>query len=131
MEIKQAWYRISVKALIYNDKWEVLLAKELNWVWDFPGGWLDHGENPITCLKRELMEEMWLKIKYIEEKPEHFLTAHKPNSKSRPWIANVFYKVVPENLDFKKSDECVEIWFFDKDSVKDIEVIENVREFFN
>ena len=130
MEIKQAWYRISVKALIYNDKWEVLLAKESNWVWDFPGGWLDHGENSINCLKRELMEEMWLKIKYIEEKPEYFLTAHKPNSKSRPWIANVFYKVVPENLDFKKSDECVEIWFFDKDSVKNIEVIENVREFF-
>jgi len=34
MEIKQAWYRISVKALIYNEKWEFLLCKEDNWVWD-------------------------------------------------------------------------------------------------
>jgi hypothetical protein len=37
MEVKQAWYRVSVKALIENESWDFLLAKEENWIWDFPG----------------------------------------------------------------------------------------------
>ena len=130
MEIKQAWYRISVKALITNENWDFLLIKEDNWVWDFPGGWLDHGENPIACLNRELKEEMGLNVISVEKKPEYFITAHKPKSKTRPWIANIFYKVKVENLDFTSSEECVEIWFFNKETVKKIDVLINVKEFF-
>ena len=130
MEIKQAWYRISAKALIYNEKWEFLLCKEDNEVWDFPGGGLDHGEKPDVCIKRELQEEMGLEVTEISKTPKYFVTAHKPESKSRPWIANVFYEVKVKNLDFTPSDECVEIWFFDKNSIKNINVLPNVKEFW-
>jgi len=130
MEIKQAWYRVSVKALITDKNWDFLLSKEENWVWDFPGWWLDHWENPITCLKRELKEEMGLNVISVEESPTYFITAHKPESKTRPWIANIFYKVKVENLDFTPSDECIEIWFFNKETVKNIDVLINVKEFF-
>ena len=129
MEIKQAWYRISAKALIYNEKWEFLLCKEDNGVWDFPGGGLDHGEKPDVCIKRELQEEMGLEVIEISKTPKYFVTAHKPESKSRPWIANIFYEVKVKNLDFTPSDECVEIWFFDKNSVKNINWLANVKEF--
>ncbi len=129
MEIQNAWYRISAKALIYNEKGEFLLAKEDNWVWDIPGGWLDHWENPQNCIKRELQEEMWLEVVDISENPKYFLTAHKAKSKTRPWIANVFYEVKVKNLDFTPSDECIEIGFFDKNTIKNISVIENVEEF--
>lgn len=128
MEIQQAWYRISVKALIYNDKWEFLLCKEDNWVWDLPGGWLDHWENPIECIKRELLEEMWLEVTHTSEQPKYFITAHEPESKSRPWRANVFYEVKVKNLDFIPSEECMEIWFFNTETIKDIDVFVNVSE---
>jgi len=36
MEIKQSWYRISIKAIIYNEKREFLLTKENNGTWDLP-----------------------------------------------------------------------------------------------
>jgi len=130
INIEDSWYRISIKALILNDKWEFLLCKENSWIWDFPWWWLDHFENPINCLKRELKEEMWLEIDEIEENPEYFITAYKEKSKTRPYIANIFYKVKLKNLNFKKSDECVEIWFFNKESIKDIDAIENVKQFF-
>jgi len=129
MEIKQSWYRVSVKALIYNEKWDFLLCKEKNWVWDMPGWWLDHWEKPDICIKRELKEEMWLEVIHIEKNPKYFITAHKPESKTRPWIANVFYEVKVKNLDFTKSDECVEIGFFNKNSVKNINTIANIQEF--
>ncbi len=129
MEIQNAWYRISVKALIYNEKWEFLLAKENNWLWDFPWGGLDHFENSKDCIKRELKEEMWLEVIEISENPKYFLTAHRPKSIERPWIANIFYEVKVRNLDFIPSDECVEIAFFNKKTIEKINVFENVSEF--
>lgn len=129
MEIKQAWYRISAKALIYNEKWEFLLCKESNWVWDFPGWWLDHWENANTCLKRELKEEMWLDIIEISKTPKYFITAHKPQSETRPWLANIFYEVKVKDLNFTPSDECTEIGFFNISSIENINTIVNVKEF--
>jgi len=131
MEIKQAWYRVSVKAIIYNKDKDVLLIKESNWKWDFPGGWIDHWEDIFVALEREISEEMWLKIIKIDKRPIKFTTTHKPNSKTRSYIANIFYEVEVENLNYKKSDECVEIWFFNKNTIKDLNVIENVLDFFD
>lgn len=111
MEVQKAWYRISVKALIYNEKWDFLLIKENNWLWDIPGWWLDHWENFDVCIKREIEEEMGLKVISIDKNPKYFITTHKPESKTRPWLANIFYEVKVKNLNFTPSDECVEIGF--------------------
>ena len=129
MEIQESHYRISIKALIYNKKWEFLLCKEKKWIWDFPGGWLDHWESVDICLKRELKEEMWLEILNIDKKPKYFITAHKPNSKTRPWISNVFYEIQVNNLDFTPSDECIEVWFFNFESAWKLNIVANVEEF--
>lgn len=126
-----AWYRVSVKALIYNADGEFLLCKESNGSWDLPGGWLDHWENSKEALVRELDEEMWLLVVSIADTPECFLTAHKPESKSRPWIANICYKVDLKNLDFKPSDECVEIGFFTKESATTLDLLPNVKVYLN
>lgn len=128
MEIKQSWYRISVKALIYNEKWEFLLCKESNGVWDLPWWGLDHGEDIETCLKRELKEEMWLEIININKVPRYFITAHKPESKTRPWIANIIYEVNVKDLNFIASDESIEIWFFNPESAWKLNLLVNVKE---
>lgn len=129
MEINQAWYRISVKALIHNENWDFLLSKEKNWVWDLPWWWLDHWEKYDICLKRELQEEMWLEVIWINKNPKYFITAHKPESKTRPWLANIFYEVKVKDFNFKPSDECVEIWFLNVNNIGMINTIVNVKEF--
>ena len=131
MEVKNCFYRISVKALISNEEWKVLLCKESSWKWDFPWGWLDHWENSIICLERELKEEMWLESTFISQNPKYFITAHKPESKTRPWIANIFYEVKVKNLDFISSDECVEIWFFSFEEIKKLDILPNVLALVN
>ena len=130
IDINDAWYRISAKALIFNEKWQILLCKELNWVWDIPGWGLDHGEDPRICIERELQEEMWLDVVSVSKAPSCFITAFKESSKSRPWIANICYSVEVKNLIFRASDECVEIGFFDDVSIKNISTIINVVEIF-
>lgn len=129
MEIEPAWYRISIKALISNEVWDLLLVREKTGVWDFPWWWLDHGESYDTCLRREIREEMWCEITSISPLPKYFITAYKEESKTRPWIANVFYEVEVKDLHFTPSNECSEIWFFDMNTLKKLNTLVNVREF--
>lgn len=51
-------YRLSLKALIYNDSGELLVVKEEDKDWDAPGGGMDHGETYQQALARELYEEI-------------------------------------------------------------------------
>jgi hypothetical protein len=53
--------------------------------------------------------------------------AHKPESKKRPWIANVCYKTIVKDLNFKKSDECVEVAFVSPKKMLQMNTIENVK----
>jgi len=100
-------------------------------MWDFPGWWLDQGEIPEECLKREIKEEMWLDVINISENPICFITAQKFLSKTRPWIWNLCYEIKVNDLEFTKSDKCTEIWFFNKETINEIEVFENVEKVFN
>jgi 8-oxo-dGTP pyrophosphatase MutT (NUDIX family) len=52
------FYRVSVKALIRNEKGEVFVVKEDGDFWGLPGGSLDHGELPRDTIKREIIEEL-------------------------------------------------------------------------
>lgn len=68
---------------------------------------------------------------YSREKPTNhsfFLTVHKPSSKSKAWIANICYEVKTRALDFSKSDEYIEIWFFTPKEIFELQTIENVKE---
>jgi len=51
-------YRVSAKALIYNENKQFLLIQEKKGIRDFPGGGIEYGETPQEAIKRELSEEM-------------------------------------------------------------------------
>ena len=57
-----ATYRVSAKALIFNQQGDVLLVKEHYDDWNLPGGGVDHGETPQQAIKRELQEEIGLSL---------------------------------------------------------------------
>ena len=48
-------FRVSLKAVIFNENDEILIVKESgrDW-WDIPGGGMDHGESIKEALAREL-----------------------------------------------------------------------------
>ena len=128
MDIPQAFYRTSAKAIITDQEGKFLLIREDSkyWNgWDMPGGGIDFGENARDGIKREIEEEMGLPVISVAENPSSFITTY---IKSRDmWVANIFYKVEVENLNFTPSDECVEIKFFSAEEVLE-DTSEKIRE---
>jgi len=49
-------------AVIFNSKGEVLVCQRSNSLWEFPGGKIDEGEDLITCLQREINEELAINL---------------------------------------------------------------------
>ncbi len=101
--------------------------KESRGIWDFPGWWLDFGENWRGGLIREIYEEMWLEVMWVDSKPSYFVTAEKPENHCR--IAHVFYEVVLKNIDFTPSRECQQVKFFSREEAKNIPSNVNLQPF--
>jgi len=54
-------FPVSIKGVLLDDNRVVLLLNERD-EWELPGGRLEHGENPVACLKREFAEELGIEI---------------------------------------------------------------------
>lgn len=55
-------FPVSVKGVLFADERVILLKNERN-EWELPGGRLEPGENPISCLVREIQEELGIAVK--------------------------------------------------------------------
>lgn len=110
MSIPECYYRVSAKALIFDEEWRFLLTKEENGWRDFPWWWIDHDERPKDALVREIREEMGLEVTTIENLPSYFLTAKRVSTDT--YFACVFYKTIVKDYHFTPSYECLELRFF-------------------
>ncbi len=59
---------IRVTAAILEQDGKILIAQRkkgdrLEGKWEFPGGKIEEGENPKTCLQRELQEELGIEVR--------------------------------------------------------------------
>lgn len=61
----EAIYRVSLRAIIRNEQGEVLCVKEKGSDWTLPGGGLDHGEEWLQGLRRELEEEVAITAPFV------------------------------------------------------------------
>lgn len=119
------FYRVSVKGIVIDDQNRILLARESDGTWDMLGGGLDHDENPITCLKREIQEETGLTVTKVWAEPKYFVTAYK--EVNDVYIANVVYQIELADLDFTPSDECEEIRFFSVQELSGLQLLPNMQ----
>lgn len=120
------FHRVTIKALVVKDG-KILLIKEspeMSGKWEIPGGGLDFGEEIQEGLKREVEEEMGVKVKFIEERPMYVWTWRYENWRDMDWYYSlvVGYKVELESLDFKATESCEEIGWFSKEELEGIEL---------
>ncbi len=70
-----------VAGIIINEDQEILIAKRpklksFGGYWEFPGGKIEQDETPFAALKRELAEEIGIKV--ITARPYHQLSYNYP-----------------------------------------------------
>jgi 8-oxo-dGTP pyrophosphatase MutT (NUDIX family) len=124
---EQCYYRVSVKGLVYDNTGRILLARESNGLWELLGGGLDHDEDPIACLKREIYEETGLTVTNISSRPKYFITA--PRQDHETYIANIKYEVELASLEFTPSEECQELRFVSLEEMSGLFLYPNVKKF--
>ena len=109
-------YRISLKALIYNDAGQILVVREIDRTyWDLPGGGMDFGETIKSSLKRELLEEVGykgdLRYQLFDASDEMYIERIDANQicfYCRVWL---------ENFDFIPGEEGDEVMFIDPEEL--------------
>lgn len=121
------YYRLSVRALIFNEsKDKFLMIQEQCGKWQIPGGGLEHGENPVKALQREITEETGLVIIRVNQSPNYFYTS---TNKEGVWSAHIVYEVEVKDLNFKKSQECVDAEFRSVSEIEESAIFQNVKDF--
>lgn len=110
-------FRISLKALIWNERGQVLVVKEIGrtW-WDLPGGGMDHNESIKDALARELYEEVGLNGDFTYE----IIAVEEPKLLPDPnvWQMRLVFSVVPTQKSFQPGDEGDEVMFIDPAELK-------------
>ena len=128
-------YRLSIKAIIFNDAGKVLFVKESgrDW-WDLPGGGMDHGEDIKAAIAREMKEEVNLtgdftyRIAHVDD------PAELKNAKVLQ--VRLIFILKPDIMEFSPGDDGDEVAFLSLEELKEIDepkydylsmIIDNVR----
>ena len=122
--VNDNFFQISVKGLCFNEDNKIMMLLDEDGYWEPFGGRIQKGENMIDALKRECLEETGLKCTILDERP--LITYSTIDQDGLP-RAMVYYKVSVDSLDFKPSDECVDIKFFTKDEIKNLNVVSQIK----
>jgi 8-oxo-dGTP diphosphatase len=122
-----SFHRVVVKGLCVRDGKLLLMreSKGLSGRWELPGGGLDFGEDFHTAFKREVEEEMKLKVTKMSKSPVYIFThRYESNSRNIGWYYSLVlaYQVEFDNLDFTPTDSCESIAFHSKEDLSNIEL---------
>ncbi len=134
-KIPKWFYRITIKALIQDEEWRILLLKEGRWedpkskyykknwgMYDLPWGGLDWWEDFREGLFREIKEEMWLRGEDINiaSSPEYIYITEVNDGRWWDFETDDFYPVCVYvyrvqlshyNFIFDDSPECADfVW---------------------
>ena len=126
MDDVNCFYRVSIKALILDETRErfAVILEDNGW-WELPGGGLDWGETAENCLKRELKEEMGLRVTEVASLPSYYLIGKNMSDK---WTLNLVFEAKVEDLNFTPSDECQELRFVSPKELESINAFRTVKD---
>jgi 8-oxo-dGTP pyrophosphatase MutT (NUDIX family) len=112
-DIDDCLYRVAARVLVIQDD-TVLLVKEHEDWWAFPGGGIDHGETIETTLRREMEEELGVPASDVltDFQIVYYNIGTVVNGIPR---MNIYFKVSVPEQSLQKTAEVAEWQWFTKE----------------
>jgi len=89
------------------------------------GGGMDHSDKDYKeCLKREVLEETGIKTMSISERPLFIVRSSWPERKCEK--IDIVYEIELESLNFRSSDECIELKYFTVSEARALVSFDNI-----
>jgi ADP-ribose pyrophosphatase YjhB (NUDIX family) len=114
---------VGVGALVVDNDYQVLLEQRADCgLWSVPGGRIDPGENITTTAIREVKEETNLDINVqglfaIYSDPKYGTVRKFSEDDFTKQCVDIIMLAFPTSFDIKKSDESLDVRFFDIDNL--------------
>lgn len=83
--VPSTFYRVSVKALVFDQEDRLLVMQNRDGTWELPGGGWEHTETLEQCLRREILEELGVGVSGIDTSTIHPCVGHAPSARY-PWL---------------------------------------------
>lgn len=123
-----------VVGVITNDKGEVLLCKRhepefpsAHGKWEFPGGGIEFGEDPIEAVKREVLEEAGVAVEIVRMLPKIISDYQEYDSENSVHVIIISYecKIISGTPTANLDEEVDEIQFFKPEDIKTLNTFRN------
>jgi len=118
------FFQVSVKALCFDEDHKLMLLQQEDGLWEPAGGRVERGEELLDCLRRECLEETGLVCELLEQQPSIVYSAINKWGQGRVML---YYKVKFQHLNFKPSNECVDIKFFTKEEMQSLSMAPHIK----
>ncbi len=113
---------VSVVATVLNKEDKVLLSKRSektsneHGFWEFPGGSVHFGETLEEAIKREIREELGIKIDVLDQFPA---SDHLIPNENQHWVVTTFITKIKDGYAPKiiEPEKCDEIGWFEIDNL--------------
>jgi 8-oxo-dGTP pyrophosphatase MutT (NUDIX family) len=83
--IPSTFYRVSLKALVFDTNDRLLALQNDDGTWELPGGGWEHAETFEECIRRELREELGVEVAAIDSSTIHPCIGHSADGRY-PWL---------------------------------------------
>lgn len=91
------YYRVTSRAIILDERMRILVIENEDGSYELPGGGWEHKESFEDCIRREIKEELGVKVLWIG----HLWFYYRGRRKAWPWHLRLCAPVQLESYEFK------------------------------
>jgi 8-oxo-dGTP diphosphatase len=118
---------VSVRALVFNERKQLLLVKEASLgTWSLPGGWCDLFETPSEAIIKEVIQEAGIHIKVEKLLGISDRIKYKTNKKWSEYAVMFLATIIEDTKVF--GHEISEVGFFDLNNLPELSFKSNIEE---